>query len=59
MQSVSQSVKKNVANVQNEGGGVKGVLDNVEKTAGLVKMDMPDGDDDDDEYTDNGDYLSQ
>ena len=33
---------------------VKGVLDNVEKSAGLVKKDMPYGDDDD-----NGDYLSQ
>ena len=62
MQSVSHSVKKNLPNVQNKGeggGGVKGVLDNVEKTAGLVKKDMPYGDDDDDEFTDNGDYLSQ
>ena len=41
VQSVSQSVKKNLPNVQNERGGVKGVLNNVKKTARLVERDIP------------------
>ena len=34
--------KRNLPNVQNEGGEVKGVLNNVKKTAELVKRYIPD-----------------
>ena len=40
VQSASQSIEKNLPNVLKE-GGVKGVLNNVKKTAGLVKRHIP------------------
>ena len=40
VQSVSQSIKKSTK-CSKQGGGVKGVLNNVKKTAELVKRDIP------------------
>ena len=42
VQSVSQSVKKTYQMFKTKGGGGKGDLNNVKKTAKLVKREIPD-----------------